>query len=351
MDSRTSQPDVESRIREAEEWLKVSKNAYDAYSKLVRCTWSPLIRRRPANPQEAIICLQRAVEKLIKAVAIASGEYTYEGVLDKGHDSFGLCVDIYIRLAEAPVVRLFLDSVQGQILKQSTARLYSHDESLHRLDELRTKVRPGGARKEMSEWAYELSTLPQDVVSRLVKSQLRAVRSARIGAWILNHLPLSLCNREGHASEEVSSAVLNALERRGFLLSDGIKAFLNNDKVSSFLGSQPEERKLVAIKNLGNIVLIAAVSTAMVVLAALTFGHATFPGYPANPEDREMSLRKLGSRSYQEPIGIAASILSAGKLTGCVLRQSTHVIRFYAEAFDSMNIDTGGLLGPECTTG
>jgi hypothetical protein len=350
MDSRTSQPDVESHVKEADEWLTASKNAYDAYDKLVRCTWFPPMRRKPANPQEAIICLQRAVEKLTKAVAFASGEYTYEDILEKGHDSFGLCVDIYIRLAETPLVRLFLDSVQGQILKQSTARFYSHDESLRRLNELRTKVRPGGARKGMSEWAYELSTLPQDVVSRLVKSQLTAVRSARIGAWILNHLPLSLYYRKGRASEEFSSAILNALERRGFLLSDGMRAFLNNDKVSSFLGSQSEERKQMAIKNLGNIVLIAAVSTAMVVLAALTFGHATFPGYPANPEEREKSLRKLETRSYQEPIGIAASILSVGKLTGCVLRQSTHVIRFYAEAFAFMNVDTSGLLRSESTT-
>jgi len=322
MDDKTAQSNVESHIKEAEEWLRTSGIDYDTYSKLVRCTWFPFVQRKPTNPQEAIISLQRTVEKLIKAVAFASGQYTYEGVLDKGHDSFGLCLDIYKKLAEAPLMKLFLDNVQGQIFKQSKARFFSHDESLRRLNELEAKVKPGSARKEMSEWAYELSTLPQEVVSQLVKSQLRSMRSARIGAAILNHLPLSPYVKEGHTSGELSSTILKALEKRGFLLSDGVKAFFNNDKVSSFFKSQPEENKLMLVKNLGNIVLIASISTAMVVLAALTFGHAIFPGYPGNPEEREESIRKLESRSYQGPIGIATSILSVGKLTGSVLRQS-----------------------------
>jgi hypothetical protein len=41
----------------------------------------------------------------------------------------------------------------------------------------------------MGEWAYELSTLPEEVVSQLVRSQLRAMRRAKILALILNHIP------------------------------------------------------------------------------------------------------------------------------------------------------------------
>ena len=350
MDNRTSQSNAELRIKQAAEWLRTSKIDYDTYNKLVRCTWFPLIQRKPTNPQQAIISLQRSVEKLIKAVASASGQYTYEEILDKGHDSFGLCLDIYKRLAEAPLMKLFLDSVQGQIFKQSKARFFSHNESLRRLNELETKVKPGSARKEMSEWAYELSTLPQEVVSKLVKSQLRVLRSARLGAAILNHFPLSLYLKHAPSSGELSSTILKALDKRGFLLSDGIKAFFNNDKVSLFLKNQPEEKKLMLIKNLGNILLFGTISTAMVILAALTFGHAIFPGYPGNPEEGEECIRKLESKSYQKPIGIAASVLSVGKLTGSVLKQSAHVIRFYAEIFDFMNIDTSELFKSESKT-
>jgi len=347
MNREACQSKVELHIKEAEEWLTTSGADYDNYRKLVRCTWFPFVQRRPANPQQAIICLQRSIEKLVKAVAFASGQYTYEEVLEKGHNSFGLCLDIYVRLAEAPLMKLFLDNVHGQIFRHTSAHLFSHDESLRRLSELETKVRPGSARKEMSEWAYELSTLPEEAVSRLVKSQLRSLRAASIGAAVLNHLPLSLQSKEGAKSRQLSSTILTALEKRGFMLSDGVKAFFDNERVSSFFDSQPEEKKLRLIKNLGNILLIAAASAAMVVLAGLTFGHATSPGYPGNPQEMGKGARRLESKSYRQPIGIAASVLSVGRLAGSVLKQSAHVIRFYAETFDVMNTDTSGLFKPE----
>lgn len=346
MEDKTYTASGEARVKVAMQWLRTSQIDYDSYRKLVRCTWFPLVKHKPADPQPAVVSLQRSVEKLIKAVAWASGQYSYGDIVDKGHDSLGLCLDIHMKLMEAPVAKLFLDSVQGQIFQQSDARLFSQDESLRRLNELRTKARPGGARKEMGEWAYELSTLPQEPVAQLVKSQLRAIRSARIGAAILNRIPFGLYSRCGHSSGELSETVLRAFEKRGFLLSDGIRAFFGNEQVSSFFRSQPEERRMMLIKNLGNLLVFGTVSTAMVVLAALTFGHAVFPGYPGDPAESEKGIRKLESKSYQAPIGIASSILDVGELAGSVLKQSARQVEFYAEIFDFINSDVGGPFRP-----
>jgi hypothetical protein len=213
MDNRTLQSNVELRIKRATEWLKASQIDYDAYRKLVRCTWFPLIQCKPTNPQPAIVILQRSIEKLVKAVAIASGKYSYEDILNWSHDSFGLYLDIQIKMVEAPVMKLLLDNVQGPIFKQSKARFFSQNESLRRLNELKTRAKLGSARKEMGEWAYELSTLPEEVVSQLVKSQLRAIRWARILAVILNHIPLSLYSKFGHSSGELSSTLLRSFEK------------------------------------------------------------------------------------------------------------------------------------------
>lgn len=351
MDNRTLQSNVELRIERATEWLQASQIDYDAYRKLVRCAWFPLIQRKPANPQPAIVNLQRSVEKLIKAIACASGLYSHEDIVNWRHDSLGLYLDIQIKLVEAPIVKLLLDNVQGQIFKQSNARLFDQNESLRRLNELKTRAKPGSARKEMGEWAYEISTLPEEVVSRLIRSQLRSMRSAKIGAAILNHLPVGLYSKHGHSSGELSSTILKSFERRGFLLSDGIKAFFNNEQVSSFFQSQPEEKRLKVIKNLGNLLVFGTISNAMLILAALTFGHATFPGYPGDPEEAENGVRRLESKSYQAPIGVAGSILSVGKLTGSVLKHSAHEIASYAEVFDFMNRDASGLFKPGPTSG
>jgi hypothetical protein len=134
-------------------------------------------------------------------------------------------------------------------------------------------------------------------------------------------------------------------------LPDGIKAFFNNEQVSSFFKNQPEEKRLKAIKNLGNLLVAGTVSSAMMILTALTFGHAISPGYPGEPEEAEKGARKLESKSYQVPIGVADSILSVGKLTGSILKQSAHEITSSAEIFDFMDTDTSGLFKPGPTTG
>jgi hypothetical protein len=342
--STSDQSSNELRIEQATEWVKTSKIEYDAYRKLVLLTWFPLIHRVPTNPQPAIMNLQRSVEKLIKAIAYASGQYTYDEILEKSHDSFGLFLDLHVKLVETPIAKLFLDNVQGQIFAQSNARFFDQNESLRRLIELKSKSKPGNARREMGEWAYELSTLPPKVVSQLVESQLRSLRTAKMGAVILNRVPFGLLAKRGHfSSKQLSSTILKSFEKQGFLLSDGVKNFFNSEQISSFFENQPEEKRLTAIKNLGNFMVSGATSNAMMILAALTFGHAIFPGYPANPEDAEKDLRKLESKSYEGPIGIAGSMLSVGKLVGAVLKQSTNEIKYYAEIYNFMNLNTSEL--------
>jgi len=39
-----------------------------------------------------------------------------------------------------------------------------------------------------------------------------------------------------------------------------------------------------------------------------------------------------------------------GKLTGSILKQSAHVIKFYAEIFDFMNMDASGLFKSKSTS-
>ena len=202
----------------------------------------------------------------------------------------------------------------------------------------------GKLEMEMGEWAYEFSTLPPETVSKIVKSQIQSLNSARVGAQIINHIQFGLILKYGRfSSGELSSTILKAFERRGFLLSDGINNFLNNEQISSLFKDKPEEKRIVVIKNLGNFIIFGATADAMMILAALTFGHAIYPGYPADPDDIQKNARKLESKSYQGQIGIAGSILDVGKLIGSVLKQSTNGIKSYADIFDFVNSDTSGL--------
>ena len=62
------------------------------------------------------------------------------------------------------------------------------------------------------------------------------------------------------------------------MLPIAIKAFFNNEQVSSFFKNQPEEKRLTVIKDLGNLLVFGTISNAVMILAALTSDTRYFLG-------------------------------------------------------------------------
>jgi hypothetical protein len=329
----TTGPDLE----EAMVWLKAARTNYIDYKKLVRVDWLPFISKVPDNPQDAINLLQQCVEKILKALALASGTYNYEQLMNYRHDSLRLCIDMFIRLIEMPLAQVFLDALQGRIFRQYEAEIYEYNEAIRRLTELKEKSKLESATKEMNELAYKFAILPRESIGSLVNSQIKAIRHAKVGAFLLRLIPMRLLKRSGRNSSKVYSEAINSLNRHGFLLSDRIDAFSKNEGIASLLNTRTEEQRLSLIKHFGDLLVYATVFMALFTLAAITYTHAVSPRYPANPIDLRGGKRKLGSESYTKALGLARSLISVGKLTSVVLKESEREAAFIADIYSFFN--------------
>jgi hypothetical protein len=315
------------QIEQAQAWLKAARRDYRAYLREVRVPWFPLVCLSPDEPQVAINHLQQCVEKIIKALAISSGGYVYHDLVTNfSHDSLDLYLDICLKFINTPLGQVSLNTVSGKIFEQSKAELYNHDEAVRRFNELRTNAKLGSVNKEMKEWAFQFATLPKEQISKMVNSQVKSLRYAKIGAFFIRLIPMWILQKVGIKSNDTFASILSDFEKRGFLLSDQVRELVQKDEVTRYFNSSDEEKRLSLINHFGDILVFACVFGALLVLAAVTYTHAVAPRYPGDPHDLSSRKHKLDSESYTDAIGITGSILNIGKLTATVLKASDRLI-------------------------
>ncbi len=312
-----------NQLDQAYEWLKAAKRDYKAYAKEVRAFgFLPFMKIIPNEPQTAINHLSQCVEKLVKSIAIASGEYDYdELVRDFGHDSLSLYLDIIQKMLNTPIAGLFFNSMEGKIFKQADAELFSQAESIRRITEIQDKAELRPAHKEMKEWAFEYATLPKDHINVLVKSQRKSLLKAKRAAFIIRRIPMKSLMKIGTTSSVTYSGILSYFEKRGFLLSENLKGFFKHEDVASKINSVSEEKKLLFINHLGDLLVTGILFTSLLILTALTYTHAISPKYPSKPENVASGKHILGSESYKKSLGLSGSLINVGNLTSCVLNE------------------------------
>jgi len=64
---------TEKTIAAADDWSNTARRDIETYKLLVRCRYFPFINCKPKEPHMALHHLQQAIEKMVKAIAIASG--------------------------------------------------------------------------------------------------------------------------------------------------------------------------------------------------------------------------------------------------------------------------------------
>ncbi len=319
-------------------WLKAASRDYKAYLNEVRMPWLPLIYINPKEPQIAINHLAQCVEKIVKSIAVASGQYKYEVLRkDFGHDSLNLYLDIMLKLIRTPLVTVFLNTMQGQIFKHSKAELFGPNESLRRLIEIQRKSKLGPSNKEMKEWAFEFATMPTENVKLLANSQLKAFRQVKMVTPFFHMIPVNIFMKIGIKGDETLSSFLKSFEMRGFLLSENVKQFLTSAETMPYLNSVDEERKLLLIKHFGDILLTGLLFSSLLALTSITYAHAISPKYPGNPDDFYDNKRNLNSESYPNLVGLTGSLNIVGKLTSLVLSETRRQLPSFTKIFALFN--------------
>jgi len=141
----------EEIIDAASDWVRAARRDMDAYRSLVRCTFLPFIKCRPKEAHMAISHLQQATEKMVKAVAIASGKFTYTEVKHKyGHDSLTLYADFIGKMIELESVKGLMNIVQGKVKANSEVEIVSYDRAHEILENVKANIRKKG--REVPAW-------------------------------------------------------------------------------------------------------------------------------------------------------------------------------------------------------
>jgi len=319
----------ELRLKQSRIWLKSAKRDYRTYSMEIHTLFFPLIRLTPEEPQDAIYHLAQCVEKLVKATCVSSGLYSEDEVISYGHDTLYLYLDFILKLMDNPLCQLFFDKTEGKIFEQSNAELPNYSEAIRRVIEIQRNAKLESSRKEMREWAWEYATLPKKLIKIMSKAQRKGLRTARILAKALHLIPAKLVRNSPTSGHATYSMLLSSLKKRGFLLSDKLEQFIQSEEISSFLKDIPQEKKSSLINQLGDVLVIGFLFSALLIIVMITYAHENAPRYPIKHSATE---HKLDSESYDSSLGLAGSLIEVGDLTHDVMKTLEAAIpNFYSD--------------------
>lgn len=331
---------TEENLQYAQRWLARATKDFDAFKKLASFDKKTCRTIQCSDPALAVYLLQQSVEKTVKAVAIASGQYTIEELKSKySHNSLALILNLYGKsvvqikhLGLGPLVDLMGEDLENGILRLTDLEKKAFgSKPVSAVEEDKTE----SMRAESIRISPKVIDQILDTVIRLRSVFLNGVSSA------FRHLP-ELGIRKGRGTVEDPEAFIR-------LLSDKIsadlkarspseaqlKAILDLNKATSTSLIHPSS----GIKRSGMInaqLGIWSLSIALIFLTYFTFGHeqtSRYPREPASPDKKKMI--ELGCEDYDTSLGIVNRLGRIAYVTSLTLndvkREPESIALFFAK--------------------
>ena len=338
----------QERILRARSWLGRAKNDYRGYLRIVGRQYIISKRALPDDPALAIYLLQQTLEKTVKAVAVASGEFEYkEFRREYSHNSLRLFADIISKLIEVPVVQSALTTMKDSLGEMGDKYL-DINVMRRRIADIKQNTdvnRP----PDLPDWIKEFGLLPEHEI-RPVVTMLIGLRSTlqsglykvlkpnisfdvtKVGLYLANPtdsnlesiLAPSFRNRQVPLDAlALASKVFPVLAGHDFhtLLDRAIRQepVLGSAKTKRIGKRQTFEKSVSASWALGTLMF----------LAAFSFPHESWARYP----DRYKSKSDLDCESYKNDLGIVSCLREIGYLTRDTLSDVDRLLEMIAGFF------------------
>lgn len=326
----------EITIDAADDWSIAAGRDLKAFKALVRCKFFPLISCMPKEPQMAVYHLQQATEKMVKAIAIASGKFTFEELRKKyGHDSLSLYADVIEKLIEIPATKALIDTIEGKLKKESEVKIISQVEALNTLEKIKDNVRKKG--KEIPDWYYELALLPEEPMKSSLNSMIKTHNKIRVLRFFLRLIPAGLFAIKRDKVRESMGIASSFLSKKGHLVNERIEKYFNNEAVKLYLNQGDNVGKIRIIEILREAIMPSYALSELLMLSAFTFTHSIGPKYPGNRLDKNVAKDILVDRLYDGTIGIVRCLKKVGKMTELVYKEIDEVTLYIMGIFDYFN--------------
>ncbi len=327
---------LENTIAAADDWSNAARRDIETYKSLVRCRFFPFINCKPKEPHMALHHLQQAIEKMVKATAIASGKFSYEDLRKNyGHDSLSLYADLIEELIEIPSVKQLIDLSQGKLTVKSDAKIISQDEAYQTLEKVKDNIRRRG--KEIPNWYLEFALLPEKPMKSVLNSMIKAHNKIRVTRFFLRLIPDRLFAMKRGQVGQSMGMVSKFLSKQGYLVNERVEHFFNEDKVKRYFNKGDKEGKIHLIKMLREIIMPSFVFGELLILSAFTFTHSISTRYPGNRLDNTDSNSIFNDTLYDNNIGVVRCLTKLGRLTEMVFKEIDEVTVHTMDIFEFFN--------------
>jgi len=323
----------EEIIDEAGDWIRAAGRDIGAYRSLVRCRFLPFVKCRPKEAHMAISHLQQATEKMVKAVAIASGKFTHAELRDKyGHNSLSLYADFIKKMIELESVKELMKTIQGKVTTKSEVEIISHDKAYHIIENVKANIRKRG--RKIPDWYLKLALLPEETMKPILNKRIKNYNRIRFTRMFLRLFPdrlFTVDRKQAGTSMEVASSLLS---KRGILLHERIEDFFNREEVQNYISKINGEHKVNPLKMFREITMPSFAVGELLLLSAFTFTHSISPKYPGDRLGDSGSNNIFNDMLYDNNLGVVRCLLKLGKLTELVFKEIENAIPYTADLFE-----------------
>jgi hypothetical protein len=339
---KTSKAKTAENMEYAQRWLNRAIKDFNTFKKLVpfdKRTQKPV---QCSDPALAVYLLQQSVEKAVKALAIASGQYkTLDFVNYYKHNSLGLILNLIRKICEK-VQFLNLNEVADLIglnLTDAGIRLSNLEDQVMEKSNFNEK-----AYKKLDFKKESIIIRPEnmdrilDMLMTIRDVFLSAIRSAyqHMNRMDLNKINLSLENPE-LILKKFAEGVTSDLKINP-LTNDQIEAQLEFAKYLNTLPLQTGPR-LKRTDMISNYLGVWAFGISLYLLTYLTYAHESTSRYPERLDgSNEIIGSKIGCDDYNDNLSIVSRIGRIGYIASITLNEMPKQLEEMASFFTTKTL-------------
>lgn len=301
------------------QWLTRARKDFDVFKKLV--TFDKKTQRvvRCSDPAMAVGLLQQSIEKATKAIAAASGLYSYKRLRQFSHNSLVVLLDFFAKTISSMLSTMELEPMFDAFGLDAVG-------GLDNIRELKGKAKKTTKNKQEGETIYreEFASMPPEAIDGVLNFLLLIRNKAYLGVLRSVFGPHGKVRISGETidtdspNKEVIDSVLSALQGKLNIpdLSEEQKkpliAFVDVMKSGDFdLSNVESGDKAVKVERDTDEWLSQWAMISLIFLAAMTFPHQNTSRYPM-PKSR---TSELGCEDYDEKLGIVNKLGKLGYVT------------------------------------
>ncbi|MBA2084511.1 hypothetical protein DMTZ50_0316 [Dehalococcoides mccartyi] len=327
-------------IQSAKEWLEQANQDFSVFQKLVHLHFEFDTNIKCNYPANAVSLLQQTIEKSIKAVAAATGEYNEEETIKTyGHNSAALILDI---LSKMIIQADFLDL-------NAIARLNNIDISvkLPELITLKNQVKKGilvSKDNKKVDIRSEVINLSDSQINSVLM-MLITIRNYILKIVDVTFESLKKLGINNYKirikDQELFLKALSDLIYKEFnqnpLSDKQIKILLDSLSVIEITNSSDNTAKhknfeIIRKREFTHLFLGVWAIISLVLLGYITFGHESSSRYPSQ-KSKGIKTSEVGCNDYNENMGIVRRLSQIGYLTDLLLKELSGYIDTVALLF------------------